>query len=145
MPTATVDISQPLELTRTNGRTDESLDQHSPCRAKRECQQNRERERPAKRHREQIAQHRAEHQRRALGEVHRARHGVSDVETEREQSVHRAHRESGNERQRQHGLRGDAERGCERNHGLREAGHRRAHDAGADLADTRLAMRDALW
>ena len=49
-------------------------------------------------------QHRAEHHGAALGEVHRARHRVGDVETQRQQSVHAAEAEAGNDRGRnQHG------------------------------------------
>ncbi|KAG1188765.1 hypothetical protein G6F35_014199 [Rhizopus arrhizus] len=64
------------------------FDRETVQRTQREGRQQGGRQRPAQRLRERIGQHGAQHHGAALGEVHRARHGVGQVKAQGHQSVH---------------------------------------------------------
>ena len=73
MPSATVAISQAFEPRRANGRTASQLDEDAVGGAQRERDEQPQRTAASPSlHREGVGEHRAEHHRAALREVHRA-------------------------------------------------------------------------
>jgi len=74
------------------------LDDRAPNRAKPKCRDHRQRERPVEGDPESEAQDCAQHHGAALCEVHRVRHGMGDMKSEREEPVHAAEPQAGNER-----------------------------------------------
>jgi hypothetical protein len=76
----------------------DALDNDAPQRTGCQRDDDRNRQRPFQRHPKAEAQHRAKHHGAALREIHRPRYGVGDVETKRQQSVHAAETEPGNNR-----------------------------------------------
>ena len=97
MPSATVAISQEFEPRPTNGRTAtrSTTTPHSAQAAS--ATTTATAQRPAERDPEREAQHRAQHHGAALREIHRLRDRIGDVEAEREQPVHAAEPEPGDE------------------------------------------------
>ena len=75
----------------------DALDRHAPERAQQQRSGDRQRERPSERDPEREAQHGTQHHGAALREVYRVGNRIGDVEAEREEPVHAAEPDAGDE------------------------------------------------